>query len=355
MTQTSLDNKKVFSFFVMAKYSVYRHLLLQMMILIISVSVFFDSPDTVNLSINRCYGWLGYFLFMNMLVYFNVYILFPYFLRRDKIRAYMFSVIGFACFALGIVVILQSFFYDIAVAQTETGVLAISLSIMSSFFAILLFIIGMSTILLFQPFMLNLMKEDQLKLDTVQSELTFLKSQINPHFLFNTINNANFLIEEEPDLAIAMLTKLDDLLIYQFNDSIKEQVSLSADIQFLRDYLDLEQTRHDQLDYTIELEGEFKGIAIAPFLFIPLVENAVKHNANSLAFSYIKLSFTIDGQTLLFVCENTKATNPITKHSPGGIGLPNLKRRLNLLYPGLYTLEKTETPSTYFVQLKLHI
>ena len=147
---------------------------------------------------------------------------------------------------------------------------------------------------------------DELESTTLQSELTFLKNQINPHFLFNMLNNANVLIKKSPEEASKVLFKLEDLLRYQINDSSRERVSLASDIRFLNDYLNLEKIRRDNFQFTLRQEGEVDSIWIQPLLFIPFVENAVKHSFDSEHSSYVHVFFKVDAHRLEFWCENSK-------------------------------------------------
>lgn len=349
----TLANKRISSFLLDNKYRVYRHLCLQIVILMITVGVFFDAPDKMNLSTNRILGWVGYYLFMNMLVYFNAYILFPRFLAKNKIFSYAISLLIFTIFALLIMMILQEYFYDIAVThQEEISGVAIFLSIVSSMLAILLFLGGISALLLFKRWMISRRRTNDLRLATSQSALSFLKSQINPHFLFNMLNNANILVDEDPDMASYILVKLDDLIKYQINDSTKDKVYLDEDINFLTDFLDLEKIRRDQFTYTISKEGETHNLKVPPLLFIPFVENAVKHNSDSESLSYINIGFTVKGKHLAFTCKNSKPIKTV-RREVGGLGLANIKKRLDLLYGANYSLQTDETDTTYTVDLRL--
>ena len=349
-----MEDRKGIALLLDDKYSLYRHLLMQTVILLITVGIFFDTPDTLSLSFNRFCGWVTYFLFMNMLVYANVYILFPHFLAKGKVKLYIITVILFTSLALLVLMILQNFFYDIAVVHHQPSVLAVFLSITSSFFAIMLFIGGMSALLLFKPIMQINMRMRELKTATVRSELQFLKSQINPHFLFNTINNANILVEDEPELATSILTKLDGLLQYQLEDSQKEKVYLKDDIKFLSDYLDLEKIRRDEFVFTMKIDSPIDNIILPPLLFVPFVENAVKHNSNSNGLSYVNLTFKLVDDKLVFICENSKGATPL-QTEVGGIGLSNITRRLELLYGDNYILTKNETKQQYIATLTLKI
>ncbi|MGC4235239.1 MAG: histidine kinase [Niabella sp.] len=318
-----------------------------------SISIFFDAPDKMNTSTDRMYGWVSYYLFMNMLVYFNAYVLFPRFLAKNKLIAYIISVMLFTVFALFIMVILQELFYDIAVTRQEPSGIAIFLSITSSMLSVLLFLGGISALLLFKQWMKTNRKADDLSLATFRSELGFLKSQINPHFLFNMINNANIMVTEEPQTASGMLKKLDDMLQYQFNNSTQDSVSLKADIAFLNDFLALERIRRDHFEYTVTAEGNMEEVKVPPLLFIPFVENAVKHSPDT-GISYVYVKFRMENNILYFKCENSKPLKPV-KHDAGGLGLANIKRRLNLLFENNYMLDVAETGSTYTVNLQLNL
>lgn len=351
MTRTKENKKGISSFLIDDKYHIHRHLILQVVILAISVGIFFDAPDKLNVSLNRFYGWISYFLFLNMLVYVNVYVLFPCFLAKNRVFAYAIWVVLFTIFSLFIMVILQELFYDIAVTHMQPSGIVIFLSIASSMCTIFLFLGGISTLLLFKQWIINNRNVNNLQLATFQSELNFLKSQINPHFLFNMINNANIMVDEDPKMASQILIKLDDMLQYQFNDSVLDKVSLKADIAFLTDFLDLEKIRRDHFEYTIAIEGNIQDVAVPPLLFIPFVENAVKHNLDTNR-SYVHLKLRMQNGYLSFECENSKPLKPV-KREAGGLGLANIKRRLDLLFTKNYVLDVVETETTYTVNLYL--
>ena len=330
---------------------IHRHLVLQAVILAISFGVFFDAPDKLNLSLNRFYGWIGYYLFLSMLVYVNAYVLFPCFLAKNKVLGYVISVVLFTVFSMFIMTVLQDLFYDIAVSHGEPSGMAVFLSIASSVCTLFLFLGGISMLLLFKQWTIGRRNIGNLRVATSQSELYFLKSQINPHFLFNMINNANIMVDEDPKMASHILRKLDDMLQYQFNDSTRERVSLKADIAFLTDFLDLEKVRRDRFEYSITVEGNPEYIQVPPLLFIPFVENAIKHNrdANS---SYVQIKYRTANDRLLFECENSKPPKPI-KRDVGGLGLANIKRRLALLFGNDYVYDIVETETTYKVNLQI--
>jgi len=144
------------------------------------------------------------------------------------------------------------------------------------------------------------------------------------------------------------------MLRYQMNDSSREEVSLKEEILFLNDFLELEKTRRDHFNYTISKEGEPDDILVPPLLFITFVENAVKHNQDSRTASYVHLLFRKTAWELTFICENSIPLKSPCKQV-GGLGLANIKRRLDLLYKDDYTLEQTKTETNYTVKLELKL
>lgn len=201
----------------------------------------------------------------------------------------------------------------------------------------------------FKKWILDVQRISQLEQMNLKTELAQLRSQINPHFLFNTLNNLFVLTKTDPEKAVQVLLGLSDLLRYQLYDSTKETILLSKDIAFLNNLLALENIRKDDFEYNVHTDGDIEGRTVPPFLFIPFVENAIKHGASSVGHCYLKLCFRISDGRLVFHCENSK---PLIKVSTtGGIGLKNIKRRLELLYPNQYTLQITDETERFVVNL----
>lgn len=185
----------------------------------------------------------------------------------------------------------------------------------------------------------------------LRGELEQLKSQLNPHFLFNTLNNVNVLTQTDPQKASQVLFGLSDLLRYQLYESSQEKILLSKDIGFINNLLALEKIRKNDFSYEVKVEGNADNIKLPPFLFMPFVENAVKHGASSVGHSYLTVTFHINEKQLHFTAENSK---PVVKQNlTGGLGLKNISRRLELLYPGEHELQISDTKEKYIVNLTL--
>jgi len=156
-------------------------------------------------------------------------------------------------------------------------------------------------------------------------------------------------------MASYILVRLDELLRYQLNDSLQDKVNLKAEIQFLTNYLELEKTRRDNFTYQIKQDGDMSDVYIAPLLFIPFVENAVKYNTTGNKESYVHLSFRLQGGEFNFRCENPIGIHTVTRKEKGGLGLSNIRRRLDLLFGECYSLEQTQTDQVYTVHLQIKL
>ncbi len=198
-----------------------------------------------------------------------------------------------------------------------------------------------------------------LQTQTMQSELKFLKSQINPHFLFNTLNNLYALTLKKSDKAPEIVIKLSEMMRYMLYECNERRVLLSKEVKYIQNYLDLESLRQSQ-DARIHFEvvGQAGDQKIAPLLFIPFLENSFKHGLNSsISKGFVDIVLRIDRQHIQFDMENSKAnTLPMQTHKrSGGIGLTNVRRRLQLQYPEKYELNIDDSPNTYAIQLKLDL
>lgn len=194
----------------------------------------------------------------------------------------------------------------------------------------------------------------RLKKDKTQAELMHLKSQVNPHFFFNTLNNLYGLVELNPAKAQQLILKLSDMMRYSIYQGQKDWVSLADEITYLENYMDLHKMRyHKTIDIRFDVEIEDPNIKIMPLLFIIMVENAFKHGVEKLrkgAFVHIRLKATL--KHIDFEIENNFDAEE--QNVSGGIGLDNLKKRLELVYLKKHELEITsKSAAIYKIRLKL--
>lgn len=192
--------------------------------------------------------------------------------------------------------------------------------------------------------------------EKAEAELNFLKSQINPHFLFNSLNSVYFLIDKNNTEARRSLHKFSDMLRYQLYELNGARIPVEREVNYLKDYVDLQKLRKGEY-YSVEFTSSdrVKGFFIEPLLLVPFVENAFKHLSNYPdRNNFVKLGLERQNGHFLFTVENSK--EPIrTTGQHGGIGLVNVKRRLELLYPGRHFLQIQDDSDHYKVELKLKL
>ena len=192
--------------------------------------------------------------------------------------------------------------------------------------------------------------------DAVVTELTWLKHQLNPHFLFNTLNNISSLTQIDPDKAQESIGQLSDLLRYALYDSEADMVPLSAEVEFMDNYIDLMALRcNENTAVEKRLEMPREPVQVAPLLFISLVENAFKHGVNARYPSLVRVDMNYAGGVITFRTENSLFEKQGSDHIGSGIGLDNMRRRLQLLYPGRYSYEQSADNGTYTVTVTLKI
>ena len=198
------------------------------------------------------------------------------------------------------------------------------------------------------------LKEEQQK--RTEAELAWLKNQINPHFLFNTLNNISSLTQIDPDAAQDAIAQLSDLLRYAMYETNKKTVPISGEVEFMRNYIALMKLRcSEKTVVNCQLSIANSPLTIAPLLFISLIENAFKHGVSSNRDSRIDIALTADEHQLTFTCENTNFPKSDTDRSGSGIGLENTRRRLDLIYQNRYTWEQTLEDNIYKVKITIEL
>ncbi|MCD7978242.1 MAG: histidine kinase [Tannerellaceae bacterium] len=342
-------------FLIASSYRIARYLFLVIILVITVVGIAFSIPDEYVNPFQRVLIGVCDFIFLGIAVWVNLRWAVRRFLLQNQLMNYLVFLVVTVFLILCSIAFIQLQIYDLDKALEELGSLLLILNFVSSMLTISLILCGISTMIVLKHWIFSNEKKNELESATLQTELDNLKSQINPHFLFNMLNNANVLIKKDRKEASRMLFKLEDLLRYQMNDSSKQTVTLTSDIHFLNDFLNLEKIRRDRFECRIAKEGEIDQVSLPPLLFIPFVENAVKHSQDSEAGSYVYLSFQVEHQELLFICLNSKPAREPRKGRSGGLGLKNITRRLELLYPGKHELKIINEKTNYTVQLKLSL
>jgi two-component system LytT family sensor kinase len=193
-----------------------------------------------------------------------------------------------------------------------------------------------------------------LKQKNAELELALIKSQISPHFLFNTLNNIDVLIEKEPTRASGYLNKLSDILRFMLYETKTDRIALAQELRYIEKYIELQKLRTAHPEYIhFVVEGESSQLMVEPMLFLPFIENAFKH-AGRKEDGAISIRFTLDKEKVVFDCENRyDPKTPTLPEANGGLGNGLIRKRLLLLYPGRHTLQVNAGRDTYKATLTL--
>ncbi len=210
------------------------------------------------------------------------------------------------------------------------------------------------TLLVVLPWLIwQVVRAIRLRKELKQTELQHLKSQVNPHFFFNTLNLLYGTIDKDRELAKDIILKLSDLMRYSIYDGQNDLVSVSEEVTYLRQYIELQEARfRRKMNISLDTEIENEGYKVMPLLFIILVENAFKHGAENLRKgAFIKMQLNANEKSIEFQIENN--FDPEREVESGGLGLQNLRRRLELGYPKSHSFSESFEDNIYRAKLTL--
>ncbi|MGB7393964.1 MAG: histidine kinase [Pricia sp.] len=192
-----------------------------------------------------------------------------------------------------------------------------------------------------------------LKNERTKNELLHLQSQVSPHFFFNMLNNLYGLLDKDVEKSKNLILKLSDLMRYGIYEGERKRVPLQKEVDYLCNYMELHRMRyHKAIDIRFETDMQVASMEIMPLLLIILLENAFKHGVeNVMGKAFVHVRLTADENSILFLVENNFDTDELTKST--GIGIKNLKRRLELAYPNRHTLTLANHNSVYTAKLEL--
>lgn len=294
-------------------------------------------------------------------VYANLYVLMPFFLKKNKVLYYGLGLIPL--FALAVFMQLQVIEWMIKASlyiNFNPKFLYSPKKIFSVTYGIVVFVFFVTIAKILKDSYLNQQINQALLQEKLETELKFLKAQINPHFFFNTLNNVYALILAKSDQAADVIVKLSNLMSYMLYETNLPEVSLKKELDYLQDYIELEKLRFgEEMSVFFEVHGESEGLQIAPMLLIPFVENSFKHSVTGGNEKiWIHLEITIKSSVFHFQIRNSlhqvALDNP-EKTKAGGIGLKNVRRRLDLLYKNRYSLDIQQNTDSFSVNLVIHV
>jgi two-component system LytT family sensor kinase len=191
--------------------------------------------------------------------------------------------------------------------------------------------------------------------EKLKMELSHLKAQVQPHFFFNTLNNMYALSVAGSPKTPAMIADLSGIMRYVLYNAEQDKVPLQQEVDFIISYIELENLRHNSKEsIEFSVQGDISNIFIEPLIFLPLIENTFKHSLQKDVLNkWVKLVLTIDDEELVFQTSNPKNTDEVVSNPEGGIGLKNVKKRLDLLYPGRHQLNIHEEENIFTVTLAI--
>ena len=195
----------------------------------------------------------------------------------------------------------------------------------------------------------------QIEKHALERQLQYLKYQVNPHFFMNTLNNIHALVDIDPERAKASIVELSKLMRYVLYDGNNKLTPLSREVQFLRNYVQLMSMRYNTGNVSISLDAPdvLPDSMLPPLLLVIFVENAFKHGISYRTKSFVEISLQPHADRLLFSCRNSRPEIKHDENMKGGVGLSNVRRRLDLLFPNDYTLDIKEEEDTYTVKLEI--
>ena len=195
----------------------------------------------------------------------------------------------------------------------------------------------------------------QIEKHALERQLQYLKYQVNPHFFMNTLNNIHALVDIDPERAKASIVELSKLMRYVLYEGNNKLTPLSREVQFLRNYVQLMSMRHNTGNVSISLDAPdvLPDSMLPPLLLVIFVENAFKHGISYRTKSFVEISLQPHADRLLFSCRNSRPEIKHDENMKGGVGLSNVRRRLDLLFPNDYTLDIKEEEDTYTVKLEI--
>lgn len=302
-------------------------------------------------------AWFGLaqFAFTMAMAYLNYFYLLPRFLSHKKFWRYLVGFIIPFAIIITTRVHVQRYLIDGYTYQRQ-------------YFYSTFYIVEISVITLFITVFIGMIKiagdwfelaarQREIENQRLTAELNFLRAQINPHFLFNTLNNLYYLAYTGSSNTTEVINRLSQMMRYMIYDTNANLVPLTKEIEYMQNYISLERLRlNDEIPIGFEIEGDTESVLIAPLILITFLENAFKHGvSNNNPAAWVNIRIRVDENTCTYTVENSKMPQAAEhdERKKSGLGLQNVKRRLELSYPGRYRLKEVNKEDRYFIELKI--
>jgi len=341
-----------------AKFKISSHILFWICSIIFAISAFYVASDyklvlNSDLVLRALIPNIGFAL----AVYLNLYLLIPKFLKTKNYIFYTFWLLVTLAFSA---ILIQGIF--VFMLQTK-GFTDQFVRMFSPHFFTAAFYVGVTSLFKFVKDWLQLqemtLRITQIEREKLEAELNTLKSQLNPHFLFNSLNNIYSLALTNSPRTPEIILKLSDLMRHVLYESRENFIPVKDELNFLTNFIELQKIRlNNKIDIRYAVEGDIPEMKVTPLIFEPFIDNAFKHGLRNPATSpYIHLTIRFEVKTMRFTIENNfnyTQTSKTTKNS--GIGLKNIERRLEYLYaPSEYKYEIKRTDDTFTVILEVEL
>ncbi|MGL5891486.1 MAG: sensor histidine kinase [Bacteroidia bacterium] len=285
--------------------------------------------------------------------YINYTVVFNRFLKQRRMLLFFFAVIGTVVLSVATGLLVFALIHHHLFAYQRLDAL-IAISLVMSFGALMNGVVGL-VMKGFISWYSDLRMNEERQRKTTEMELALIRAQLNPHFLFNTINNIDVLIAKDPAAASDYLNQLSGILRYLLYESPQGDTELSNELKHLENYIALQRIRSANQNYiSYTVSGNVNSLRIAPMILLPFVENAFKYSTNKKRDDAVKISAEIAGNTLHFECSNYYETQQ-EAYTQGGLGNALIKRRLALVYPGKHQLKIVQDADLYIVKLTLEL
>jgi len=321
------------------------HIAVWTLLFTVTSLAFYNVPDTLGLPHN--FFWISN-LYHVALFYLNAYLLFPKFFNWKRWWIYVPCIIFIIVFSYHAKLFFLNFF------SPSFRLTTINQRII--FFPVIPFLVASFIFSAVKKKIQLERKEKETKAERLAAELKFLRSQVSPHFLFNMMTNMVSLARKKSGLLEPSLIKLSDMLRYMLYETEDEKSTISKEIQYLENYIELQQLRFG--DYVLvetKIESKQNDCAVEPMLLIPFVENAFKHGIGLVTDPFISIELKVKNNHLDFKVTNNYSKGAQSKDKSSGIGLMNVRNRLELLYPGRYKLDIKDNNELYIIHLNIDL
>lgn len=295
-----------------------------------------------------------HFILTVIIAYLNYFFFLPRFLERKRWFQYLAEFIVPFIIIVALRVFVQRYIIDGYTHQERyfySSTFVVQTAVITLFITIFISLLRFVS----EWFEMEAIKKE-VETEKLTAELNFLKTQINPHFLFNTLNNLYYLAYSKSENTTEVISKLSQVMRYMIYDANHERVLLEKEIEYMQNYIGLERLRlNNQIPINFDIKGNTMGVEIAPLILITFLENAFKHGVTSNnPEAWVNISIRVENDRLHYSVENSKAKNALQDNGgKSGIGLTNVRRRLELVYPAKHTLKVEDTAHRYYIELQI--